>query len=73
MTEATSNTFELQKLAYTPDEAADALGMSRRSVFKEIAAGRLEARKPTPAKTIIPTESLKAWLDGLPRREPAAA
>jgi excisionase family DNA binding protein len=58
-----------EKIAYTPEEAAQALGVSRRSVFKEIAAGRLEARKPFPKKTLIPAPSLRGWLAQAPLRE----
>jgi excisionase family DNA binding protein len=61
------------KIAYTTNEAAHALGISRRSIFKEIAAGRLHALKPTRRKTLIPAESLRGWRDALPAREPVAA
>lgn len=60
------------KLAYTPDEAAVALGLSRSTIFKEIREGRLQARKPTPAKTLIPTTEMLAWLNSRPSSTAAA-
>jgi excisionase family DNA binding protein len=68
-----TNDLPADKLAYTPDEAASALGLSRTSIFKEIREKRLEARKPYPAKTLIPADSLRAWLAATPKREPVAA
>lgn len=59
-----------EKLAYTPKGAAQATSISVRSIFKEIAAGRLEACKMGPQVTLIPAESLKAWLKSLPTRTP---
>jgi excisionase family DNA binding protein len=68
-----ANKLPTDKLAYTPDEAARAVGISVRSIFKEIQAERLEARKPYPTKTLIPAESLKAWLAATPKRAAVAA
>ena len=66
-------TLAAGKLAYTPASAAEAVSMSERTIFKEIAAGRLEARKPSPQVTLIPADSLRAWLKNLPARQAAAA
>jgi excisionase family DNA binding protein len=65
----------MEKLGNTPEEAADALGVGRTFIFEALRDGRLERRK-AGARTIIPVESLKAFLAALPRGgegEPKAA
>ncbi len=63
----TSN--NLTKLAYTPGSAAEALNVSRAHIHKEITAGRITGvKKISRRKTLIPVESLRAWLEGFPTR-----
>jgi excisionase family DNA binding protein len=64
----------VEKLAYTPEEAAAATGLGRTSIFEAMRDGRLERRK-AGARTLIPAASLRAFLAALPRggREPEAA
>ena len=48
-------------------EAARAAGVGRSTVFDEINAGRLKARK-AGRRTLILREDLQAWLAALPTR-----
>ncbi len=47
-------------------------GVSRSTAYREINAGRLEARK-RGSRTIITAEAAKAWLDSLPAFQPCKA
>jgi hypothetical protein len=58
------------KLAYSPEEAARATELGRTSIFEAMRAGRIERRK-IGARTIIPAESLRAFLASLPPRRDA--
>jgi excisionase family DNA binding protein len=58
----------MEKLAYTPEEAAAATGLGRTSIFEAMRDGRLDRRK-AGTRTIIPAESLRAFLAALPRGE----
>ncbi len=56
----------IPKLLYTPAEAAAALGTSRRSVYKLIAAGDLPAVRPKPGSDLrIPAVDLAAHVERL--------
>ena len=59
----------IEKLAYTVAEAASATGLSRRSVYREIDAGNLVARK-RGSNTLILARDLEAFLIALPRIQP---
>ena len=52
----------MEKLAYSINEAANALSMGRTSIYAMIAAGRLEAFK-LGRRTLIKAESLKRLVD----------
>jgi hypothetical protein len=54
------------KLAFSIEEAVAASGIGRTSIFEEIKAGRLVARK-CGRRTLILKHDLALWLDGLPR------
>lgn len=53
------------KLAFTPAEAAEALGVGRSTVFELLQTGRLR-RVKIGAKTVIPRSSLLALLGETP-------
>jgi excisionase family DNA binding protein len=53
------------KLAYSPDGAAEKVSVGRDLIFSEIKAGRLVAKK-SGRRTLIPAESLVAWMRSLP-------
>ncbi|MER2265195.1 helix-turn-helix domain-containing protein [Methylobacterium oxalidis] len=53
-------------------EAARAAGIGRSTVFEEINAGRLKARK-AGRRTLILRDDLAAWLAALPQRQKVAA
>lgn len=57
--------------AFDVHDAARIMGICRASVFDEIRAGRLEARK-FGRKTLITRTAIEAWLDALPVRKPVA-
>jgi excisionase family DNA binding protein len=54
-----------EKLAYRIDEACAVAALGRTTLYSEIAAGRLEARK-AGRRTLITADALSRWLDGLP-------
>lgn len=49
------------RLAYSVSEVARATTLSDQSVYREIDAGRLRARK-IRGRVVIPAEALDAWL-----------
>jgi excisionase family DNA binding protein len=51
--------------ALSIDHAARAAGVSRRTLYRELASGRLKAVK-LGRRTLIPSDSFAAWLAGLP-------
>ncbi len=53
------------KLLLTYQEVAKALGLSRRTVFKLVAQGKLKRVHPTPRSARITRESLGAFLRSL--------
>lgn len=53
------------KLAYSPAEAAEALGVGRSTVFDLMKSGKLR-RVKIGAKTVIPRSSLEALLAETP-------
>ena len=56
----------LEPLAYSPKETLTLLGCGLTTLYQEIAAGRIEARK-MGKKTLIPAESLRSYLESLPK------
>lgn len=58
-------------LAFGIVEAAQAAGIGRSTVFEEINAGRLKARK-AGRRTLILRDDLAAWLANLPHRSAVA-
>ncbi len=55
-----------EPLVYSPKETLALLGCGMTTLYQEIAAGRIEARK-MGKKTLIPAESLRAYLESLPK------
>lgn len=56
-----------RRLAYSIIEAAKAVGISRSSIYLEIAEGRLRVRK-IGRRSVISSDDLKAWLAALPNK-----
>lgn len=56
-----------EKLAFTLKEAATALGVSKSTLYKALADGKLTAIK-LGNRTLIPAEALKAWIASMPVR-----
>lgn len=50
-----------EPLAVRPAVAADMLGVSRATIFRELQAGRLRSVKAGAAR-LIPTAALRVWL-----------
>jgi hypothetical protein len=65
-----NNELEAGKLAYTIAEAIKATGIGKTSLFAEMKAGRLVARK-RGSQTLILAEDLRAYLAALPIAEAA--
>jgi excisionase family DNA binding protein len=55
-----------KKLAYTIEQAAEAAGVGRSTIYEEIRDKRLTARK-LRRRTIITGDDLLTWLQGLPK------
>ncbi len=55
-------------LAYSPKDACTQIGCGLTFLYQEIAAGRIEARK-AGARTLIPAESLRAYVEALPKAD----
>jgi excisionase family DNA binding protein len=68
---STDETSRPARLAYTIDAFAEALGVSRGKVFKEIRQGHLEARK-CGRRTLIPAAVADRYLANLPNVARAA-
>lgn len=54
---------ELPKIAYSIREAAQVSSLSRATLYKHIASGRIAARK-IGSRTLIPADSLHALVAG---------
>jgi|HubBroStandDraft_6_1064221.scaffolds.fasta_scaffold825512_1 excisionase family DNA binding protein len=59
------NCLNAKRESFSPDEIADRNGLGRTTVFAEIKARRLVARK-VGKRTIITRDDEKAWLESLP-------
>ncbi len=59
-----------KKLAYTTNEVAELLGVTRRTIASYIRDGKIKAYHLNPKKLIIKSEDLQAFLDSLELREP---
>jgi hypothetical protein len=59
------------KLAYSIPEAMEATGIGRSSLYEDISAGRLMARK-RGSRTVILARDLAAYLEALPVAEMAS-
>jgi excisionase family DNA binding protein len=59
------NKRSVPRLGFRPDEAAESVGIGRRSIEAEIRAGRIVAHKYGSA-VIIEEAELRRWLGSLP-------
>lgn len=57
------------KIAYTINEACDAIGIGRTMIYREIALGRLPALK-IHKRTVIRAEDLREYVQNLPAIKP---
>ena len=57
------------KLAYSMEEAGRAIGRSRSTIYDLVHQGKLRAVR-SGGRTLIPRESLEAYVDGLPEWQP---
>lgn len=67
-----ANAAQVAPLAYSIKDAGRALSISRASVYRELAAGRLKARR-AGGRVLIPATSVAAWLNALPIAHSRAA
>jgi excisionase family DNA binding protein len=56
---------EVRRVAFSPTEAAQALGISRAKLYEELASGRLRSVK-SGKRRLIPVGALDEWLAELP-------
>lgn len=68
----TSPTTNETRVAVTVAEAAKAATVSRSTIYAELAAGRIKARK-LGRRTLVEVASLRDWVSALPAYEPKAA
>ena len=61
---------ELQKLAYSYQEAAEAVGVSAATLRRHVNNGDLAVRY-IGSKPVIQADELRAWLDALPSEAPS--
>jgi excisionase family DNA binding protein len=59
---------KLTRMAYSVEQFAEATDISRSSLYEEIKAGRLVARK-CGKRTIISVHDAEAWLESLPHAQ----
>lgn len=65
--QTTYNSGRDAPIALTVKGACATLSISRTTLYEEIAAGRLTAKK-AGKKTLIPTSAALAWLNNLPAK-----
>ena len=58
---------EKPKLAYGINELSEATGFGRSTIYEQIAAGALRARK-LGARTFVVADDAKTWLTNLPEK-----
>jgi hypothetical protein len=63
---------ELRRQLYSPRDAEHILSVSHATLYRLIAAGRLDARK-IDGKTVITAQSIETFLASLPKLGEAAA
>jgi excisionase family DNA binding protein len=64
---AATTLVELEPLALAPAEGARYLSISKRSLSRLIAYGKIVARKDGP-RTLVDVASLKAYYESLPKK-----
>ncbi len=62
-------TIAKPKFAYSIAEAAEATGVSDRTIRRAIEAGDLAVRYPT-SRAVIPVDELRAWIESKPSQRP---
>lgn len=67
---ASPETATRPRIAYRIDTLADEIGVHRDTILVAIRKGELEAKRPSKRLTLIPAESVAAWLDAMPDWEP---
>ena len=58
---------EVERLAYDTDQLRDKAGVGKTTIFAEIRAGRLKARR-LGRKLLFRHDDVMAWLNDLPER-----
>jgi excisionase family DNA binding protein len=54
----------VERLAYSPAEVATAFGLSRKAIYRAIAAGELRAaRVCSGSRLMVPVEEAQAWVE----------
>lgn len=51
-----------ERMAYRVEEAAAVIGVSKRTIYKAVAEGRISSKRIGQC-VVIPAEALKAWLN----------
>jgi excisionase family DNA binding protein len=60
------------RLAFTPTELAQSVGVGRSRVFEAIRKGELEACKAGTRTTLIDIDAARRWIKTLPKRAASA-
>lgn len=56
-------------VAVTVEQALQLMGISRSQFYRELAAGRINARK-VGKRTIVPMDEIRRWVENLPTYTP---
>jgi excisionase family DNA binding protein len=62
-----SDYFAIAPIAYSIEDAPQAVGVSRTRIFEAVRSGQLAARK-AGRSTLIEVEELRRWVKSLPAR-----
>lgn len=53
---------QFDRLCYSMNDAARLVGVGKRSLYKEVSAGRLRTKK-MGRRTLVPASALRDWLE----------
>ena len=69
MTQTTRRLPHSERLAYTPEEASELLGVTRRCVYNWIREGHLRAVRVGTKRLLLPAPALARLLDAAPEQD----
>lgn len=61
--------IDVEPLAYRPQAAAAALGVSKSRLYELVASGQIRARRLSPQVMVIPRAELERYIDAQRKRD----